>query len=89
MVTQNMVRMCEGKYVFLKIKFKFATTVDVNKCLTQIKLPISLYKCAPISKLPSHISTKYIVAYSLIPTWHFCESPLSMEQNWSSGNCPL
>ena len=48
MVTRNMVRRCEGKYVFSKNKFNFATTVDVNKCLTQIRLPISLYTCAPI-----------------------------------------
>ena len=31
--------------------FKFATAVDLNKCLKQI---ISLFTCAPISELPSY-----------------------------------
>ena len=37
--------------------FRFATAVDPNKCLKKIKLPISLYKCARMSWLPSNIST--------------------------------
>ena len=37
--------------------FKFATYVDLNKCLKQIKLPISLRTCAPITELPSGKST--------------------------------
>ena len=32
---------------------KFVTAVDLNKCLKQIKLPISIHTCANISKLPS------------------------------------
>ena len=32
-------------------KVQFAAAVDLNKCLTQIKLPISRYMCAPISEL--------------------------------------
>ena len=37
--------------------FKFLHGVDLNKCLTQIKLPISLHTCAPTSELLSNIST--------------------------------
>ena len=42
MVTQNTVRTCETGL----FRFKFATVVDLNKYLQQIKLPISLYTCA-------------------------------------------
>ena len=31
---------------------KFASAVDLTKCLEQIKLPISLHTCAAISELP-------------------------------------
>jgi len=38
--------------------FKFVTAVDLNKGLTQIKVPIALYTCgAPISELSSNVST--------------------------------
>ena len=43
--------MVTRKKEFLKIKFKFATAVDLNKCLEQIKLHI--YKCAPITAFPT------------------------------------
>ena len=35
----------------------FAAAIDVNKCLKQIELPISLHMCASIYELPSNIST--------------------------------
>ena len=57
MVTYDTLRTCEGKHVFFKIDLKFETAVDLNKCLKQIKLPISTYSCAPISELPSDKST--------------------------------
>ena len=41
-------------------RFEFATTVDLNKCLTKIKLPISLSMCATISELPTDICTMNI-----------------------------
>ena len=36
-----------------KLKSHFLPPVDLNNCLKQIKLPISLHACAPISQLPS------------------------------------
>ena len=44
--------------LFQKINFKFATTVNSNKCLKQIKLPILLFECASISELPSDLGTR-------------------------------
>ena len=52
MVTQNMLRTCEGKQDLSEINFEFVT-LDLSKSLEQIKLPISLHTCAPISELPS------------------------------------
>ena len=40
------------------LDFKFPTAVNINKCLTQIKLPSSFYLCVPISELPSHVLYK-------------------------------
>ena len=48
MVTQNTMRTCEGKLGFF--------AVHLNKCPAQVALPVSLYTCAPITELPSHIS---------------------------------
>ena len=53
MVSQNMSR----NRSFFENNLKNATTVNLNKCLKQINLPISLYMYAPISDLPSNIST--------------------------------
>ena len=39
------------------MNFKFAIALDVNKCIKQIKFPISAHACTPISELPPHIST--------------------------------
>ena len=51
MVTQNMLRTCEEKN-----DFEFLTAVYLNKCLEQIKLPTSLYTCAPsdLSTMKEH-----------------------------------
>ena len=56
MVIRNMLRTHEGKHDFSEMNFKFATALDRNNCLNQIKLPNSLHMCAHISELPSHIS---------------------------------
>ena len=38
MVTQNMLRTCEGKQVFSEEeKIRFVTAIDLKKCLKQIK----------------------------------------------------
>ena len=55
MVTKKTLRTREGEQAFKKNKF--GTAVDLNKCLKQIKLPSSLHTWAPISDLPSNIST--------------------------------
>ena len=53
MVTQNMLRTWRTGLLWRKI----VTSVDRSKCLKQMKLPISLYNCAPTSELTSSIST--------------------------------
>ena len=45
MVTQSMLRTYEGIYVIIR----FATAVDLTKCLKQIKLPKFLIMCIHIS----------------------------------------
>ena len=52
MVTQKTVRICAEKIVVL------VTGFYPNKCLKQIKFPISLLSCAPLSDLPFSLSTK-------------------------------
>ena len=47
-----MLRRYERKQVFPEISFKCVTTLDLNKCLKQIKYPRSLHTGAPISELP-------------------------------------
>ena len=54
MVNTNTLRACQEKQ---KLYFKIATTVNVNNCLKQIRLSLSLCSCAPISELPTNIST--------------------------------
>ena len=46
-----------GKYGIFANYFRFATTVDLNKCFKQIKLQFLLFTCAPISELLSNLST--------------------------------
>ena len=49
--------MCEIKAGLCKEPKKlFETALDLNACLIQIKLPISVHTCVPIFKLPSNIS---------------------------------
>ena len=64
MVTQKTLCTYEGKKGLKKIRF--ATSVDLNKRFKHIKLPILLGKCAPISDLPTNISTMEVckVSYS-------------------------
>ena len=54
MLTQNTLRTREGKKYFLRI-----IAVDVNKCLNQIKTPISRFFCVPSSELESNIGENY------------------------------
>ena len=39
------------------INFRFASYLDLNKCFTQIKLPISFETCVPISEILHNIKT--------------------------------
>ena len=43
----NTLRMCEGKQVFFENNFSAANAGDLNTCLEQIKLSISLKPRAP------------------------------------------
>ena len=54
--------------------FIFAIAVDLNKCLKQVKLPISLYTCTHISELPSNLSTMVTIRKDVIfmNTSYFC-----------------
>ena len=57
MVTQNKLRTCGGKQVFFEEKEKFIimTTLDPN--IPQTDQITDLHTCAPISELPSKLST--------------------------------
>ena len=57
MVTQSTLRTYDGKQVLMEIFFKLTTALDLKKSPKQIKLPISLFTWAPISELPSKMST--------------------------------
>ena len=57
MVTQNMLRMHEGKLFFSQNITRFVTAFDLVKCLKQIKSQRLLPTFAPISEVPSNIST--------------------------------
>ena len=49
MVTQKQMRTRVGNQYFSQINVIYTTALDLNKCLKQIKLTISLYTCVPIS----------------------------------------
>ena len=53
MEPEHVKRTCEGKHVFSKMKFKFATALALSKCPKIIKL---LHICAFTSELPFDIS---------------------------------
>ena len=57
MVTRNMLCTHGGKVVFSVKKPQFVTALDLITCLKQIKKQKLLLTCAPLSKLPSDIST--------------------------------
>ena len=57
MVTQNMLRAHEIKWDLSQKKNLFVTSLDLSKYLKQIKEHRFLLTCAPISELPSTIST--------------------------------
>ena len=64
MVTQITFRMCKGKH-FLNI-LDLRLRVHLNKRLKQNIVPILVHTCAPISELPSNISTMVtLLAYSM------------------------
>ena len=62
MVTQNTLRMWEGKWVFKK---KY-TALDLNSCRREIKLPISLHTCALNTELSSDIITDILYNVSFL-----------------------
>ena len=45
--SEDVAHICRKTDVFSKINGRFATFVDLNKCLKHIKLPISLHMFAP------------------------------------------
>ena len=59
-----------GAYMWRKTcifpRTKIWTAVDLNKCLYHVKLAISIYTCAPISEIPSNISTMSLTLNFLI-----------------------
>ena len=59
MVTQNASRTREGKQVFFEKKtLKIDTAAELNKCIQQIKLPISFFTYQRLYyELPSNTST--------------------------------
>ena len=62
LIIHFMVIILEGNvaqemHFFSEDFLKLATVVDVNKCLAQIELPLSLFTCAPISELPFNKNT--------------------------------
>ena len=63
---QNMVFIfdCNWKRIFKKIHF--ATDLDINKCLKQIRLMYCLHMCTHFSELPFNISTKMNIYRSII-----------------------
>ena len=68
MVTYNTLLTCEKKNLFYI--FEFETVDDLNKCLKQVKVLISLHMCALITELPSNVCTKHLT--NLIPFIHVC-----------------
>ena len=46
---------------YTEIDLIFATELDINKCLKNIKSPISRHRCAPISDLPSNMITMDLI----------------------------
>ena len=57
------LRKCKDEHIYISLKnLKFATAVDLDKSLTQLKLPI-LHNMSDsyISELPSNISTIIII----------------------------
>ena len=57
----NMLRTHEEKYVYIfLLKFFFVTALDLIKCLNQVIWQILFFTCAPISDLPSNISTRVL-----------------------------
>ena len=57
-VTRNPLCVCDGNF---ENDLKFALAVDLNKRPVQINLPVKLYTCAPLSELPSDVSTMTMV----------------------------
>ena len=57
MVTQKTLLTFEVRHFFFENTIKFSSAVDLNKCLKQISLLISLLTCAPILDVPSYLST--------------------------------
>ena len=70
-VTQNTMRTREGKPVLSENIFTFVTASDLNKCLWQIKLPVSLTKYAATSWLPSNKNAMAKSNWSNQSSWNW------------------
>ena len=57
LVAQHTLRACEGNPGLFEYEIKFGISVDLNKCLKQIKLPNSLDTSAPNFDIPYSISS--------------------------------
>ena len=78
MVALNMLRKCERKHVFYEEgKISFLTVVNQNKFRKQVKLPISLRACAPISEYPSDIIT---LSRAAALNFNFCDDITKLQK---------
>ena len=75
MTIHNMLSPNEGKFIFPEEeKNHFVTSFNIITCLKQIKLQRMLLTCAPISELPSHISTM-ISPIDIVDRQHWQHGP--------------
>ena len=63
------------KLVSLKVNLRFETSVNLNKCLEQIKLPITPHTCATIHRL---LSSKNTIIPRFCPREHKRTQPISV-----------
>ena len=63
------------KLASLKVNLRFETSVNLNKCLEQIKLPITPHTCATIHRL---LSSKNTIIPRFCPREHKRTQPISV-----------
>ena len=73
-----MLRVHKGKRFFFVTKIRFVTLIDLIECLKQILL----ISCAPISELPSSISTD-----ALRKLYDFTNQGRAVRKATSDGDC--